>query len=178
MEGLAFEPDDAPFVPSLVAARAASPMMITGGRWTKTAFSTIREHRLDLELIDWSGFPADVPLRDGFHHRATRLSEIAMRGAAHPVDAVIFVASAAAEDAAANDASLAELRSLGLFDRTVFQVNKRDVESAFSVDTVVDLLGVAGRPVVESNARTGRGIFDALKAAVRIAMERAVAPMA
>jgi hypothetical protein len=166
-----FDVDDEPFVPSAVAARNANPLGIMGGFWRTPALSKVGDgFALHAKFRDASGFPANVALEGPFAHAQHRLVEAdRMKDA---IDAIIFVASSAKEDLDANRASLEELTSRGLLDRTVFQLNKQDVASALSPDALVAKLALEGRWHVASCAREGTGVFAAFQEAMRVAMSR------
>ena len=167
MTGAPFEPDDEPFRPSLAAARDSEPPAIAVSTWTSPPFSKLGELDVRLQFSDRSGLP---PREDW---EPARLYHLRMM---HPgIDAIVFVASSAAEDVEANRESLEELRAHGLLDRTILQANKQDVPSALDPSELARRLGIEDRPVVASEARTGNGVLAAVQAAVHVALTRAAA---
>jgi hypothetical protein len=95
------------------------------------------------------------------------------------VDGVVFVADSSAGRSQANIDAMIDLeenlRSHGM-DITsiplVVQFNKRDVEDAASVDTLLAELNPHGVPVVESIASSGYGVLDTLYKVTEIATKR------
>ncbi|RMG17767.1 MAG: GTPase [Deltaproteobacteria bacterium] len=103
------------------------------------------------------------------YYAATR--KLVLNGA----DGVVFVADSQADALERNESSLedlrANLRELGIdLDRfpLVLQYNKRDLPGALPVDTLESHLNARGVPAFETVATRGTGIFDALKAIVRL----------
>lgn len=122
----------------------------------------IRGYTVKVELVAFALGPADSEL-------AKRLLENA--------DAVIFVGDSAPDRAAANQASLKQLKAV-LAPRPlpwaampkVFQLDHRDLEGALPIATLKQQLGIADEPTVEAVSRTGVGVFDALKAATKLVL--------
>ena len=94
-------------------------------------------------------------------------------------DGVVFVADSAPESAAANEESFQNLiqnlsdvgSSLSRMP-LVFQYNKRDVPGAIGVDGLRASLNTNNVPDFESVATTGKGVFETLKAVVKLAVAK------
>ena len=103
------------------------------------------------------------------YYAATR--KLVLNGA----DGVVFVADSQREVMEQNEASLrdleANLRELGVEFESfplVLQYNKRDLPGVVAVSELEQALNPRGLPSFETVATEGRGIFDALKAIVRL----------
>ncbi len=99
--------------------------------------------------------------------------KLILRGA----DGVVFVADSQEERMDANVESLrnlrAHLREHGMeLERVpyVLQLNKRDLPSALPVETMMRELRVKEEPVFEAVAIKGVGVFETLKAVIRLVM--------
>ena len=93
------------------------------------------------------------------------------------VDGVVFVADSQEARMDANLESIRNLRENLMqngydLDRMpyVLQMNKRDLPSAMPMDAVVPALRVKDEPVFEAVAVKGPGVFDTLKAIIRLVM--------
>jgi hypothetical protein len=98
---------------------------------------------------------------------ATR--KLVLRGA----DGVVFVADSQSTMRESNLDSLANLRTNLRINRidpdkiaVVYQLNKRDLPNADSVETMVEYLKAGNSPVVEASAITGAGVTATLRAAI------------
>jgi len=96
------------------------------------------------------------------------------------VDAIIFVADSAPNRLRANAESMRNLREnlvdYGIDLREVplvLQINKRDMPDALPVSMIMQVLDPKGEfQVFESTATTGGGVFETLKAATKLVLER------
>lgn len=95
-------------------------------------------------------------------------------------DAIVFVADSQACRATANRSLLDRLRNdLRLVDRDlddvpiVFQLNKRDLDGISSLETLRRELRAKRSLYVESVAKTGAGVLEALEAAIRLVRDEA-----
>jgi signal recognition particle receptor subunit beta len=93
------------------------------------------------------------------------------------VDGVVFVADSQESRMDANAESVQNLqRNLeehGYDLATVpyvLQLNKRDLPAAMPVETLVETLRIKDEPVFEAVALNGKGVFDTLRAAIRLVM--------
>jgi len=93
------------------------------------------------------------------------------------VDGVVFVADSQEARMDANAESIHNLKenlSQNGYDLNrvpyVLQVNKRDLPSAMPLEVLVPPLRVKDEPVFEAVAVKGRGVFDTLKAIIRLVM--------
>ncbi len=94
-------------------------------------------------------------------------------------DGVVFVADSAPESAAANEESLRNLiqnlTDVGAsLSRVPFviQYNKRDVPGAIAVDGLRASLNTNNVPDFEAVATTGKGVFETLKAVVKLTVAK------
>ena len=93
------------------------------------------------------------------------------------VDGVVFVADSQIMRMDANLESMDNLRS-NLAEQgydldhipLVIQYNKRDLPSIADVDELREMLNPRGVPDFESNARTGEGVFESLKAIAKLVL--------
>ena len=93
------------------------------------------------------------------------------------VDGVVFVADSQESRMDANVESVSNLRQNleehGYdLDKVpyVLQLNKRDLPAAVPVNQIVEVLRFKDEPVFEAVAVNGKGVFDTLKAAIRLVM--------
>ncbi len=102
--------------------------------------------------------------------------KLVLRGA----DAVVFVADSQAARLDDNLESLADLEEkLALYHKSLatlpwlIQYNKRDVPQALSVAVLQKKLNLLNVPHVEAVATQGIGVFETLRAAIRLALDNA-----
>ncbi|HWR96825.1 MAG TPA: ADP-ribosylation factor-like protein, partial [Candidatus Methanoperedens sp.] len=107
------------------------------------------------------------------HYNATR--KLVLKG----VDAVVFVGDSQLSMVERNRESFANLVE-NLAENgyelarvpVVIQLNKRDLPNVASPGELVAAMGVEGFPVVEAVAARGEGVFDTLKAVVKLTLGR------
>lgn len=88
-------------------------------------------------------------------------------------DAIIFVADSDPARSKDNVAALESLKvEVALLEKLplVFQLDQRDHPHAVTVEQLSAELDVGARPAVEAIARTGVGVFEALKSATMLTM--------
>lgn len=96
------------------------------------------------------------------------------------VDGLIFVADSAPERLRANAESMRNLRENlaehGVDIHTlpiVLQINKRDLPNALPVEVIRSVVDPEKKwPVIEAEAINGKGVFEALKLASKLVLER------